>query len=88
MSETVSWTAHEATQYGVRPCVIVNDRGRNLTVRIGQALVTIPRTSVYPTAHQALDEATRAQRVECARHLRYWRMKAQRQIEVAQEVDA
>ena len=76
------WTSHEWNKFGVRPCTIINDRGRNLTVKIGAALVTIPRNSVYATSSMALDEAARQNRAECARALRYWRLRAQSQIAV------
>ena len=86
---TTHFTSHDWGKFGVRPCVVVADRGRNLTVRIGAALVTIPRTSVYATAAMALDEAARQNRAECARALRYWRARAQAQIAVhAAEVTA
>lgn len=77
-----SWTSHEALKYGVRKCQIIADRGRNFTVEIDGLIVTIPRNSVYPTAHMALDEAHRQKRLECVRALRYWSGRLRQQIEV------
>ena len=76
------WTSHDALKYGVRKCRFVADRGRNLTVEIDGQLLTIPRVSVYPTAHQALDEAHRQKRLECVRALRYWAGRLRQQIVV------
>ena len=82
MSNTIHYTSHEALKHGVRPCKILADRGRNFTVEIDRQIVTIPRNSVYPTAHQALDEAHRQKRLECVRALRYWAGRLRQQIEV------
>jgi hypothetical protein len=82
MSEAEHWTSHDALKYGVRRCQIIADRGRNFTVEIDRQIVTIPRNSVFPTAHQALDEAHRQKRLECVRALRYWAGRLRQQIEV------
>ncbi len=84
MSSAVHYTSHEALKYGVRRCTVIADRGRNYTVEIDRQIVTIPRNSVYPTAHQALDEATRQKRLECVRALRYWAQRLRQQIEVVE----
>lgn len=85
MSEpTIHYTSHEAIKHGVRKCVVLTDRGRNLTVEIDRQVVTIPRASVYPTAHQALDEAHRQKRLECVRALRYWAGRLRQQIAVVE----
>lgn len=80
-----SWTSHDALKFGVRKCIVIADRGRNLTVEIDRQLVTIPRTTVFPTVHMALDEANRQKRLECVRALRYWAGRLRQQIQV-QEV--
>ena len=82
MSDAEHWTSHDALKYGVRKCRIVADRGRNFTVEIDKQLVTIPRLSVFPTAHMALDEANRQKRLECVRALRYWAGRLRQQIGV------
>lgn len=80
MSE--SWTSYEALKFGVRKCRFLADRGRSITVEIEGQAMTIPRNSVYPTAHQALDEAHRQKRQECVRALRYWAGRLRQQIQV------
>ena len=77
-----SYTSHEALKHGVRMCTVIADRGRNLTVEIDRQIVTIPRNSVFPTAHMALDEAHRQKRLECERALRYWAGRLRQQIQV------
>ena len=78
------WTSHEALRFGVRKCTVIADRGRNLTVEIDRQVCTIPRNSVYPTAHMALDEATRQKRLECVRALRYWAGRLRQEVRVAE----
>lgn len=79
-----SYTSHEALKFGVRKCTVIADRGRNLTVEIDRQVCTIPRTAVYPTAHQAIDEATRQKRLECVRALRYWAGRLRQEVRVAE----
>lgn len=79
------YTTHEALTHGVRRCTVLTDRGRSLTVRIDDTVVTVPKGCVYATAQQAVDEAMRQKRAECARALRYWGLRMQRQIEVSDE---